>query len=132
MLLRVHKRPEALEGSYSARSALRLTRLWVTVGLPFAWLIFLSPSLKNPGSIVPFITTGIGVAIVTAIVPDAIQRVLLCSGICLGKEKFDAEKEASSVDYYGAQQVWPASMKYHMTHPLYKTLPASINPENFS
>lgn len=133
MLLNVHKRPE-LEGPPCALVAHAMTRGFVTFGLPLSIVLFLSPSTQpsGRGALYLFMSFGLAVAAVTAVLPHAIQRMLLCSCICLKGEKFDEEQSAASLDYYEAQMVWPATLKYHKTHPLYKGLPEKFNPENLS
>jgi len=112
--------------------ALQVARLFVSFGLPLAAFLFLRPSVADGAALVPFLLAGLLLAAATAILPDAVQRSLLCTCVFLRHGSFKVSDAANDLDYYEAQLFWPSDMKYHKTHVLYKEMPEKINPENLS
>jgi hypothetical protein len=132
MLLRIHKRPSIPEGPGLAHVMLQTCRFFICLGLPVSTTIFLWPSFdRGSGFWTSIILGGWAIGFISYILPDAVQRSLLCTCICLRRAKFKVSDDAAEIDYYSAQYVWPADMKYHKAHDLYKMLPERLNPENF-
>lgn len=132
MLLRVMRRPTVPQGSNLVQTSLFLSRIFISIGVPVGLVIFLTPSASDDSVMVSFCFLGILLAVAGFLIPDAIQRLLICTYCCLGKTAFDEDQDAAGTDYYEAQHVWPANMKYHKTHMLYKMLPEKANPENLT
>jgi len=132
-LLRIHKRPSIPEGPGLAYVSLQTCRFFVCASLPMSTTIFLWPSYdKGSGFWTSIILVGWAMGLISYMLPDAVQRNLLCTCICLRRSKFKVSDDAAEIDYYSAQHFWPANMKYHKSHDLYKELPEAINPENLT
>jgi len=101
------------------------------IGIPAAICIFLLPSYADGSDVRTAAIQSAIISIFFILVPGkALRYVSLAAFLpCCQQRKREIAEDRQ--DYYEAQHQWPAEMKYHKSHFLYKDLPNSKNPENF-
>ncbi|CAD7941555.1 unnamed protein product [Amoebophrya sp. A25] len=141
MLLNKLSRPKFTKNAQNAMNALTVMQFFIAVCAPLVFFFFVkrafTSDLRSMYEGLTVLITLIGVA--SIVVPRPVWRQLtktllvwpgtVCEQLILGEPVPDT---AMDIDYYEAQCMWGAGMKYHKVHPLYAALPEAANPENLT
>jgi len=124
-------RPQYPVGPTQAKEALLFMRA-SSLLMPISMWIFLHPCYKKTDGIVTYMALSYVPAFFLCIVPLSLLRRFFCAPCRNRYKNRKVADEDHQEDYYAAQHMWPKDMKYHKSHFLYKCLPESKNPENFT
>ena len=104
-LLRHCKRPANPQGPEAAFVAMRIVRIWLTLGLPVATMVFLPPSYAEEarGAVIGFGVATLILALGCLVVPLGTQRLFCLVKLCTSRVRWDDEDAAAEVDYFEAQ-----------------------------
>jgi len=130
LLLRWFKRPDRPANAQMAKFSLFFIKCFVPILLSISFFLFLSPSWAKKAVVSSSFFTSIAVGAIFAfavpleLASGTTMKILGCLGFDVSR---NSDREVQ--DYYKAQHMWSAEMKYHKDQFYYKKLPESKNPE---
>lgn len=137
LLLRWYRRSNP-RSSVQAAWALQVVRFSAPMSIAVSVFVFLTPSWAEPHNVRMFAAWCFASAFLVSALPMPLLKALLLEKCCVqcalawlyGKSRADSQlAEESNEDYYNAQYMWPKGQRYHKDHPVYKAIPATLNPE---